>query len=131
MHAYRYAFRKDATLLSKVATIAEGYGNADMLQDASDLALLGRDNLGLLNLIGFDVSKIETLENNVDELSVILARANGEKLEGNEPLLLRNKAYSHLKEAVDEIRACGKYVFWKNDERVKGYRSAYLKKYRN
>jgi hypothetical protein len=38
---FRYAFRKDASLLKSVAQIAEGTSNADLIQDLSDLAALG------------------------------------------------------------------------------------------
>lgn len=43
---------------------------------------------------------------------------------------MRNRAYIYLKQAVDEIRDCGKYTFACNPERLKGYRSEYLRKYR-
>jgi hypothetical protein len=38
---------------------------------------------------------------------------------------IRNQAYTHLKEAVDYIREYGRYVFWRNPARLKGYRSDY------
>ncbi len=41
---------------------------------------------------------------------------------------LRDKAFTHLKEAVDEIRAAGKYVFKNDPERFKGYMSQYFRK---
>ena len=34
----------------------------------------------------------------------------------------------HLKEAVNEIRCVGQYVFWKDERKLKGYSSAYLSK---
>ncbi|MEQ8471570.1 MAG: hypothetical protein RIC35_10305 [Marinoscillum sp.] len=37
----------------------------------------------------------------------------------------RDKAYTFLKRAVDEIREAGKYVFWKDPKRLQGYRSLY------
>jgi hypothetical protein len=41
---------------------------------------------------------------------------------------LHNKAYSYLKKQVDEIRAAGKFLFWKNPERLSGYSSDYWRK---
>ena len=35
--------------------------------------------------------------------------------------MLRNRACAYLKEAVDEIRACGRYAFRKNTERGRCY----------
>jgi hypothetical protein len=40
------------------------------------------------------------------------------------------QAFTHLKEAVDLIRQCGQYAFWRNAGRLKGYRSNYLRKVR-
>ena len=31
-----------------------------------------------------------------------------------------------MKELVDQIRDAGKYLFWKNEKRLKGYRSEFL-----
>ena len=38
---------------------------------------------------------------------------------------IRDQAYTHLKEAVDALRRCGQFVFWKNEDRRKGYTSQY------
>jgi len=45
-------------------------------------------------------------------------------------MVVRDQAYTHLKQAVDAVRACGQYLFWRNDERLKGYASRYLRKVR-
>ncbi|WP_347838089.1 hypothetical protein [uncultured Draconibacterium sp.] len=36
-----------------------------------------------------------------------------------------------MKQAADEIKNCGRYVFWKNEERLKGYRNIYKNKHRS
>ena len=43
-------------------------------------------------------------------------------------LIHHNQAFTHLKEAVDYIREYGRYVFWRNPARLKGYRSDYIRK---
>ena len=40
-------------------------------------------------------------------------------------MMIRDKAYTLLKWAVDEIRECGRFVFWRTPERLKGYSSPY------
>jgi hypothetical protein len=40
---------------------------------------------------------------------------------------LINKAYLHLKDAVDEIRMVGQYVFWKDEKKLRNYSSAYTR----
>jgi hypothetical protein len=42
--------------------------------------------------------------------------------------IIRDKAYTHLKMLVDEVREAGKYVFRNNKNRLKGYSSSYWKK---
>lgn len=128
IHAFRYAFRKDALLLSKVAAIRDGDGNADMIQDLNDLSVLGLGNIELVKKTDYETKKLKILATEADELASLLGKTNREKQKDSEVLLVRNKAYTYLKQAVDEVRDCGKYVFWRNPDRLKGYRSDYLRK---
>lgn len=121
LHDFRYAYRNDAAILARVAEIAEGDTNADMIQDLNDLSLLGKSNTAPLEAINFSFEKLEAAATASDELANILALANGDKSLQNETKVIRDKAYTHLKELVDEIRAAGKYLFWKNEKRYKGY----------
>ena len=121
LHDFRYAYRNDAAILARVAEIAEGDSNADMIQDLNDLSLLGKSNTGPLEAINFILEKLEVAANASDELSNILALANGDKSLQSESKVIRDKAYTHMKELVDEIRNAGKYLFWKNEKRYKGY----------
>ena len=126
LHDFRYAYRNDAAILARVAEIAEGDSNADMIQDLNDLSLLGKSNTAPLEAINFSLEKLEAAATASDELANILALANGDKSLQNESKVIRDKAYTHLKELVDEIRNAGKYLFWKNEKRLKGYRSEFL-----
>lgn len=130
VHGFRFAFRNDASLLGRVDEIAEGDTNADMVQDLNDLAALGRSNLTLLTAIGLTEDLLDKAAASSDEMASILAASNGEHLADNDILLIRNQAYSLLKRAVDEIRSCGKYVFWRTPARLKGYSSPYWQKQR-
>ena len=128
LKTYRYAFRGNTTLLGRVAAISEGTGDIDMIQDLNDLAVLGRENTALLTAIGFDLAQLDVAATTADTMADLLATANGDKLANNESKLIRDKAYTHLKELVDDIREAGKYVFRNNPERYKGYVSQYWKK---
>jgi hypothetical protein len=120
---FRYAFRNDTDLLKSVALIAEGSSNADMIQDLADLAALGNKNPTLLASINFPNRSLGYAASLSTSLAVVLAEANGDKNSENATLFFRNKAYTHLKTAVDEIKACGKYAFRGNKARLKGYKS--------
>jgi len=125
-HTFRFAFRSRTDLLDRVHAIEEGTGHADMLQDLSDLSVLGKAHLPLLQAIAFDETKLDTAAALSESLSKVLATMNGERTDPNKAKFLRDQAYTHLKEVVDGIRAAGKFVFWKDEKRLKGYYSRYL-----
>lgn len=131
LHTFRYAFRNNEQLLGRVSAITDGTGDSDMIQDLSDLAALGEKNPEPLQLINFDLTLLETASATADELAVVLARANGEKEIDNEVKITRDRAYTYMKQAADEIKNCGRYVFWKNEARLKGYRNIYKNKHRS
>jgi hypothetical protein len=128
VHHLTFAFRKESELLSKVQIIREGYSRADMLQDLSDASLLGKDNVELLKAIGFDLKLLDEAATQADDLSVVLAKANGEAGDDADAKDVRDRAYTYMKQAVDEIRTTGQYVFWRDEDRKKGYVSAYKKR---
>lgn len=128
LHTMRFAYRKEDPLISRVAAISQGDGHADMIQDLNDIAVLGKENPDQLSIVGFDLTELDTAATKADELADLLARANGDRAEQNDSKIIRDKAYTHLKELVDEIRETGKYVFRKDKTRFKGYTSSYWKK---
>lgn len=128
LHSFRYAFRNDEHLLSRVSAISEGSGDADLIQDLSNLAALGEKNSRLLAQINFDAALLPAAATEADELAILLAQANGEKEINSQVKITRDRAYTYMKQAADEIKNCGRYVFWKNEARLKGYRNIYRNK---
>ena len=127
IHTFRYAFRKDDGLLGRVDEIAQGDTNSDMVQDLNDLSELGKANADLLTLVNFDLTLLDTAAELSDRMGDLLGATNGERKKDSEAMLVRDKAFTYLKQAVDEIRECGKFVFWRNPDRLKGYVSDYWK----
>ncbi len=105
--------------------ISEGDTNADMIQDLNDIAVLGKANEEKLSAIAFDLTRLDEAAQMSTDLAELLAIANGDKAVSSETKVIRDKAYTHLKELVDEIRAAGKYLFWRDKDRYKGYVSVY------
>jgi hypothetical protein len=126
-HGFRFGFRNRPDLLSKVHAIEEGTGNEDLVQDLSNLAVLGKANLALLTTIGITEAKLTAAESKSTEMSGLLALMTGERTENNSAKILRDKFYTLLKQSVDDIREAGKFVFWKDAKRLKGYKSAYFR----
>ncbi|WP_299248206.1 hypothetical protein [uncultured Aquimarina sp.] len=122
---FRFAYRKRQDLLSRVRAIADGTGDADMIQDLSDISVLGKANPQELTAINFDLTQLDTVAVRANELADLRAKANGARLDNAKAKIMRDRAFTHLKEAMDEIRATGKYVFRKDAERYRGYISRY------
>jgi hypothetical protein len=126
--SFSFAFRKFPQEYSKVQRIKEGYSNADMIQDLSDLAALGSLNKDKLEAVGMDLGLLDEARSKTFELPQLLAKASNSRKESSPLNELRNKAYYHLKEAVDEIREAGQYALRDNNDRQKGYFSKYTRK---
>ncbi len=127
IHIFRFAFRKDEGLLGRVDEIAQGDTNSDMIQDLNDLNELGKANLDLLALVNFDSILLDKSALLSDNMGDLLGATNGERKKDSEAMMIRDQAFTFLKLAVDEIRECGKYVFWRNADRLKGYTSDFWK----
>lgn len=127
LRAMRYAYRNDATLLKRVAEIAAGTGHADMIQDLNDIAYLGRNNPAPLEAIKLDLAELEQAITVALNMGALLARVNGDRMENSASKNLRDRAFTWLKLAVEEVRACGQYVFYNNAERRTGYGSQYFR----
>jgi hypothetical protein len=121
VHHFYHALYNIPNEYSKVQRIDEGSSNADISE-------LGMKHSEALKTIGMDLSLLDTARAKSFELAGLLAKVNGAITETSPMLAVRNKAYTHLKSALDEIRRVGQYVFWRNDMRLKGYSSVYLRK---
>ena len=98
-----------------------------MMKDLNDLSLLGKDNTRLLEAINFDLSLLDKAAQTSGEMAVLLdeMNRNTERYEHSEAKKIRDQAYTHLKEAVDEILETGRYVFRQDKSHLKKYASEY------
>jgi hypothetical protein len=127
VHHFRYAFRDDPSLMESVKEIADRITHDGMIQGLRDLSVLGINNMDLLTKIGFDLTLLDLAAKKAKELDAKYAAASFDREDYLEAKKIRHQAFTHLKEAVDMIRQCGQFVFWRNDARLKGYRSDHLR----
>ncbi len=127
---FSFAFRHRPDLLKVVDTISQHSGHAFMIQDLSDLSVLGGQNLDLLAVINFDVTLLDDAARYSDELATLYALSSGKDPEYLANKDLRDRFHTHLKEAVDLLCDYGRYVFARNEERKKKYSSQYLRRMR-
>ena len=91
---------------------------------------MGSDNISLLNKTNFDKTLLQTATDTANALAEILARSTSIKAENSKTKTLRNKAYSYLKQHVDEVRRYGRFVFRKDKFRIVGYQLHYKRDHR-
>ncbi|MCP5104721.1 MAG: hypothetical protein GY950_15155 [bacterium] len=127
LHDFRFAFRKHPDLSAALGGIGKGRSFAALIQDLSDLGVIGESNRELLAVIAFDMSLIDRAAQVADEMSRLLAQRTTDRLRYNEAKKIRDQAYTHLKGAVDDIREYGRFVFRRDKERLSGYRSHYMR----
>jgi hypothetical protein len=130
VHHFRYAFRDDPSLMESVKEIADRITHDGMIQGLRDLSVLGINNRDLLTKIGFDLKMLGLAAKKAEELDSKYGAASFDREDYCEAKNIRNQAFTLLKVAVDFIREYGRYVFWRNPYRLKGYRSNYLRRIR-
>jgi hypothetical protein len=133
VHHFLFAYRDNAEVLSMVRMATKGYTNDDKIQHLVNLSAIGNEYRKELENVGFDFSLLDEASKMSALLGDILGKikATGtDGVDGNAARLIRDKAYTYLKNIMDEIRRHGKYVFYRNQERLRGYTSAYNRRRR-
>ena len=122
---FLYAFRKNQELLDCVQQIIDGKGNRDLLLDILSCSKLGKGNIPLLNKINADVTLLDKAASLYTELSDIFARMTIDPKTHKKAVSIYNKAWTYLKEALDEIYEAGRFAFDEKDERHSLFYSDY------
>ncbi|MCP4220179.1 MAG: hypothetical protein GY765_36445 [bacterium] len=130
-HKLAFAFRNTPKLLSRLRVVNKGKKQSQLMEALNHLRAMGEKHLDLLAAVNIDPAILAEAARYSDELAVALGVAQKRKEKLTKKRVLRDKAYLHLKEAVDEVRSFGKYVFWRTPEQLKGYQSAYYRALKN
>ncbi|MDQ1352840.1 MAG: hypothetical protein QG657_3146 [Acidobacteriota bacterium] len=124
---YRFAFRNQRDLLLTLKRISTKKNHPTMIQDLNDLSVLGRGHRPLLEAVRFDISLLEKAAQASWDLTALLAKTTTARMNVGEGKRIRDQVYTYLKEAVDEIRRTGQYVFRHDKERLPGYNCDHLR----
>lgn len=121
--ALRYFLRADAEVEARLDEIAQGSGDADLVDDLRRLA-------NLVDAAGDALAKAKDLPNDAATQLRAAAEALGDassgaaaSTEAGDALALRNRAFWWLRESMDEVRAAGRYVFADDARRLSKYRA--------
>jgi len=131
VHDLLYALRDSNEQLERVQNLSRDKSNESLFQGRTHLALIGDNNSKALESCGIDLSILDEARAAADMGAELLAEASADS--ANEALFrdMRDRAYTHLKSEVNSIRRCGRYVFYRDPERKKGYVSGYLRTHRD
>ena len=126
-HAFHFAYRDKPEVLALLRQIPSGHSNSDMIQDLMNLSAIGRANEDELDKIRFDKTQLDIAVETADLLGNVLGEVTtGPSMDSAYDM--RNRAFTHLKLLVDEIREYGKYLFFKDKKKVRGYASTYFRR---
>lgn len=126
----RYAYRNHPELLRQITDIAKGGSNANMIQDLSDLAILGQRHLDPLLAVNFDPARLDRAMQLSNTLGESYARAITDRAGNKEARVLRDRAYTFATQLMSEVSAAGQFAFRKQPDRQRGYFSDYRRQQR-
>jgi hypothetical protein len=131
VHWFRYACRADNKAVSRLREIEQGNTQADLMQDMEELANFGQKHADALAAINFDLTMVAKAGELSHAMTQASATSRRESLEDSQLRLLRDKAYTLLKEAVDEVRVAAKALFWRDETTMALFRSGYTRRTRS
>jgi hypothetical protein len=126
--AIKFAFRDNRTARAAIRRLTSGGSHASLIQSLRDLAIFGMEHDEYLRSKKFNMEKLAAGVEMSRRMGSLLAAVKTGRSFSSKSLKLRNQAYTHLKEAVDELKAHALYLFADDKKRMRGYISEYRKK---
>lgn len=108
--ALRYFAKRLPEVQTRLKAIAAGTGDADLIDDLKRLAELVAEHGSLLTKAELPANPATALDDLAKELSQAVADRDVSP-EAIDAIGLRNQAYWHLREHMDDVRDAGNYVF--------------------
>lgn len=130
MADYAYIFRNDADVLSVLDNIREGRGDLDMIKDLLSLNKLSVDYRDRLEKAHFNFEDSQKAYDLYSELFNLSALRDIDPEKMSEAKLFLVKAWTLLKDTLDEIYAAGRFVFYNEPEIEELFYSDYWQKIR-
>lgn len=123
-----YALGDDPEKLKTIRAMAKGRTHDDTILQLQAFSLFGRENREWLEATGFDVSLFDKASELSDRMSGILGDRRANAQAESDARVIRDQAYVYIRQLIGEIRRRGKFVFYRDKERLVGYASDYSRK---
>jgi len=128
LHHMRFIFRKDSAALAGIRSFSKGKSHIATIQALYDIARFGEDRIEILEASRFDISLLRRAADLSHEMTSLYAVVINARRTPDKKYKIRNQAFTHLEEAVEEIKFHAKHILWKEPARLKGYRSEHRKR---
>ncbi|MFW6245036.1 MAG: hypothetical protein ACOC36_04030, partial [Fibrobacterota bacterium] len=128
MRDFRFLARTDDDILYAVENIEKGNGELDTIMDVNSLSELAIREKDKLRAIGSDPRYFDDIIYCAQIYPDLLVAFELEQTQSDHQQTVRNKAYTFLLVAVEEIRRCASHVFWNDKKHLKGYQSEYFRR---
>ena len=122
-----WALRNDKDAIKSLERIKTGQGNKDLVGDLLALNILGSQFPELLKNHGVSLELLEQAKVLNTELNQILAHCKVDPDVYSEQVNICNRAWTHIKEALDDIYQAGKFAFMDDPEKAGQYSIDYYK----
>lgn len=127
-HDFQFALRKNTKALRVLQITLDGNRDSDTIVDLGSYPEIAKQYPEELKEIKFDQSKLTRAASIAEELMALQEKADGVQNSSERPEKdMRDRAYTYLKQLVDEIRSYGKYAFWNDEEKQRRYASEYAR----
>jgi hypothetical protein len=124
----QYYYQNKTTMMNHDYIRMTGYWKLSVTFPKVMKGKFGKKHHSALEAINVDFNLVDKARQMSFDLGDLLARVHTSRKDWMESQLLRNKAFYHLKEAVDVVRKAGKYAFGTDKDRYKGYISSFLQR---
>lgn len=128
LHSLKFLFKENSEVSANLKRLGKLNSNDDMIQALRDISRIGNDNIEFLKTTNFDIEQLKIAAAKSQEMAKLLGIVRIKKSFYNESQDLRDRCFTHLKNAVDKIKTHGRHVFWRNEARAEGYASDYHRK---
>ncbi len=125
VRSMKFVFNETPSRISKIEKFSDGFSFSAVIQSLRGLAVFGREHIEELKASTFDITKIDKAEEMSRELGAILGTVHSKRAFCSDVMKIRDQAYTHLKDALNEIKRHADFVLWREPGRLKGYASTY------
>jgi|GEM_PF-4227486 len=120
IHTLRFAFRDNPELITVIEYISDRNIKNNIIENLNKLYYTGMNNNIIVEKT-IDNRLINEANNLSKLLMAELEKINGDIYSENNIRIMRDKTYLMLSNEVDELKHYGRYIFWHNNDRLKGY----------